>query len=175
MGGGRGAWGAVKGPSHMLEVAGEVMHWWGGTMRGCSPIPAPPGCPNLQKTVPVSIPIPDPPPAVPGLCALLPSSSSPVPYLAGVQSAEAVWPLPGLGLAIKSRGQAEGVTRNWELLAGESRGGRVGFWGVLSVGCCCYLWAAAGILPGSHRAQSWIWPLHHEFWTTIFEAQYAIK
>lgn len=54
-----------------------------------------------------------------------------------VQSAETVWPLPGLGLAIKSRGQAEGVTRIWELLEGESRGARVGLGGFLSVGCCC--------------------------------------
>lgn len=131
------------------------MQWGqGGTMGGTVPSLLPQDTQTYRKPS-LSLIQSCPSPAAPRLCALLPSSSSssssPVPYLVGVQSAEAVWPLPGLGLAIKPRGQAEGVTRIWELLAGESRGARVG------LGGSCLLDAADGILPGSHRAQSWFW------------------
>lgn len=102
----------------------------GGHYGGVQPHPCSPRLPEPTESHPCAHPNPHPIPAVPGLCALLPSpsssSSSPVPYLAGVQSAEALWPLPGLGPAIKARAQAEAVTRIWELLAGESRGARVG-------------------------------------------------
>lgn len=168
-----GHWGGAKPRAGAGRRSDAVR---GGHHGGVQPHPCSPRMPKSTESHPCPYPNPCPITAVPGLCALLPSpsssSSSPVPYLSGVQSAEAVWPLPGLGPAIKSRGQAEGVTRIWELLAGESRGARVGLEGVLSVRCCCCPWAVGGILPGSRRAQSWvwIWPLHHEFWIMLFGA-----